>query len=313
MAAIVLLLAMGAVAGVGFLDGGTSTTLPSPGPTIVLWSGAASGTGAAGTGGVVAGVDAPAPASTTASTTTSTAASPDAVPVSAAAVQSLPARLPILMYHYVDDEPPPAGPYADGLTVRTPDFREEMAYLAENGYRTVLLEDVAAALQGGPALPAGKLVSLTFDDGGLDNYTVALPILREHGFVATFFVISGKVGGEGMMTWEQLKEMRAAGMSIQSHTRSHPDLTGLSAEALRAQLVGSKADIEEKAGGSVRVLCYPSGSYDESVMEAARSAGYTLAVTTKAGKDLDPAAALELPRMRIPAFMSIGSFAKAVQ
>ncbi len=275
MAAIVLLLAMGAVAGVGFLDSGTSTTLPSPGPTIVLWS--------------------------------------DAVPVSAAAVESLPAHLPILMYNYVDAEPPPAGAYADGLTVRTPDFREEMAYLAENGYRTVLLEDVAAALRGGQALPAGRLVALTFDDGGLDNYTVAFPILRQHGFVATFFVISGKVGGEGIMTWEQLKEMRSAGMSIQSHTRSHPDLTGLSAEALRAQLAGSKTDIEGQLGGSVRVLCYPSGAYDEPVMEAARSAGYTLAVTTKPGKDLDPASALELPRVRIPAFMSIGSFAKAVE
>ncbi|MHB0980444.1 MAG: polysaccharide deacetylase family protein [Thermoleophilia bacterium] len=308
-----LLLAVGIVAGVAVLDAGPHAAVRSPGPTIVLWSGAASGTGAAGPDGVVAGVDVPAAASTTTSTTTSTSVPSDAVPVSAAAVQSLPARLPILMYHYVDDEPPPAGPYADGLTVRTPDFREEMAYLAENGYRTVLLEDVAAALQGGQSLPAGRLVALTFDDGGLDNYTVAFPILREHGFVATFFVVSGRVGAEGSMTVEQLKEMRSAGMSIQSHTRSHPDLTGLGADALRAQLVGSKADIEEKVGGSVRVLCYPAGSYDKSVVEAARSAGYTLAVTTKSGKDLDPASALELPRMRIPAFMSISSFAKAVQ
>lgn len=308
-----LLLAVGVVAGVAVLDAGLHAAVRSPGPTIVLWSGSATDAGAVGPGDVVTGVDAPAPASNTTSTTTPTAASSDSVPVSAAAVQSLPSRLPILMYHYVDDEPPPAGPYADGLTVRTPDFREEMAYLAENGYRTVLLEDVATALQGGKSLPAGKLVALTFDDGGLDNYTVAFPILREHGFVATFFVVSERMGGEGSMTLEQLKEMRAAGMSIQSHTRSHPDLTGLSADALRAQLVGSKADIEEKVGGSVRVLCYPAGSYDESVVEAARSAGYTLAVTTKTGKDLDPSAALELPRMRIPAFMSIGSFAKAVQ
>ena len=272
MAAIILLLAASALAGVGILDGDPREAPASPGATVVLWSGSLSEPGA-----------------------------------------PLPAQLPILMYHYVDDEPPPAGPYADGLTVRTPDFREEMAYLADNGYRAVLLEDVAAALDGGASLPAGKLVALTFDDGGLDNYTVAYPILREHGFVATFFVITGKVGGEGLMTWEQLKEMKAAGMSIQSHTRSHPDLTGLGAEALSTQLAGSRTDIEEKIGGSVRVLCYPSGAYDESVMKAARTAGYTLAVTTNSGKKLDPTAALQLPRTRVPAFMSIGSFAKAVQ
>ncbi|MHB1343132.1 MAG: polysaccharide deacetylase family protein [Thermoleophilia bacterium] len=107
--------------------------------------------------------------------------------------------------------------------------------------------------------------------------------------------------------------MRAAGTSIQSHTRSHPDLTGLGAEALSAQLTGSRTDIEDKIGGSVRVLCYPSGACDESVMKAAGTAGYTLAVTTNSGKNLDPAAAFQLPRIRVPAFMSIGSFAKAVQ
>ncbi len=282
----------------------------------MLWSGPLSGSGADGAEGglpVTAEGSAAAPVGDVPTTGTVTTSPGNATPVAAAAVQPLPAQLPILMYHYVDAEPPPAGPYADALTVRTPDFREEMAYLAESGYRTVLLEEVAAALDGGASLPAGKLVALTFDDGGLDKYTVAYPILREHGFVATFFVITGEVGGEGLMTWEQLKEMRAAGMSIQSHTRSHPDLTGLSADALSAQLGGSRTDIEEKIGGSVRVLCYPSGEYNEGVTKAARAAGYTLAVTTNSGRNLDPAAALELPRMRVPAFMSIGSFAKAVQ
>lgn len=275
MAAIVLLLASAAVAGVALLHPGAPAASPSPGPTVVIWS------------GVVAADEGPDPAPSI--------------------------HLPILMYHYVDDEPPPAGPYADGLTVRTPDFREEMDYLAQNGYRTVLLEDVADALAGGSPLPAGKLVALTFDDGGLDNYTVAFPLLREHGFVATFFVISGKVGTEGFMSWDQLAEMRAAGMSIQSHTRSHPDLTGLGAAALSSQLEGSRADIEDELGAPVTVLCYPSGSYDDAVVAAAGAAGYALAVTTEHGTELDPAAPLVLPRVRIPAFMPIASFAEAVR
>lgn len=278
MAAIVLLLTICAVAGVGLLDGGAPAATPSPGPTVVLSSGPAF---------AAASVD--------------------------AADGGSPLRLPILMYRHVGDGPPPAVPPADGLSVRTDDFRAEMAHLTESGYRAVLLEDLAAVFEGAAALPAGPLVALTFDDGGLDNYTVAYPILREFGLVATFFVVTEKVGGEGHMTWGQLEEMRAAGMSVQSLTRSHPDLTGLDPEALHTELTGSRTDIEEKLGGSVRVLCYPSGSYDDVVVDAARAAGYALAVTTTPGKELDPGSPLALPRMLVPASASMETFAESLR
>ena len=140
------------------------------------------------------GPSAAATSTATSSTVTTASTLPARLPADAEAL-----RVPILMYHYVDAEPPLDSPYADGLTVRTPDFEAQMDYLADKGYQPVTLDQVYAAMAGLTTLPA-KPVVITFDDGGTDNYTVAYPILREHGFVATFFVITGMVGKDGTMT-----------------------------------------------------------------------------------------------------------------
>lgn len=249
--------------------------------------------------------------------TTSTTATEASAPESAVLPSMLPAdavkvKVPILMYHYVDATPPPAGPYADSLTVRTKDFKAEMTYLVANGYHTVSLSDVYLAMAGRKRLP-GKPVVLTFDDGGLDNFTVAFPVLEQHGLTATFFVITGRVGKEGQMEWRQLREMAARGMSIQSHSVSHPDLRGVSAARLKSELVDSRTAIAEAIGLPSYVLCYPSGAYNDRVIKAARSAGYVMAVTTDRGREGDPSAVFELHRRRVPAFLPPASFANLLR
>ncbi len=221
-------------------------------------------------------------------------------------------HVPVLMYHYVDDEPPPAGPYADGLTVRTPDFIDEMDYLVANGYNTVTLAEAYLAMAGLTRLP-DKAVALTFDDGGLDNYEVAYPILTERGLSGTFFVITKTVGSEGQMSWEQLREMAEGGMSIQSHSYSHPDLPGASDDRLRSELVDSRSAIEEQIGQPVYVLCYPAGSYDQRVIEATEAAGYVMAVATNKGQALGPEAPFEITRVRVSPFVPLESFARYVE
>ena len=221
-------------------------------------------------------------------------------------------HVPVLMYHYVDKEPPPAGPYADGLTVRTPDFIKELEYLAENGHHTVTLADVYLAMAGVRELPA-KPVALTFDDGGLDNYDVAFPLLKEYGCKATFFIITERIGMDGQMDWDQLREMVAAGMSVQSHTVSHPGLPGVSDARLQSELVESRAVIAEGVGEPGYVLSYPSGAYDERVIEAAKSAGYVMAVATDHGVEVSPEAPFEITRLRVQPFLPIGTFARLVR
>jgi len=216
------------------------------------------------------------------------------------------------MYHYVDEEPPPAGPYADPLTVRTPDFIDQLQYLATHGYHAVTLAEVYLAMAGMRELPE-KPVVLTFDDGGLDNYTVAFPLLRKYGFVAVFFVISKRIGADGQMNWDQLREMASSGMHIQSHTVSHPDLRDVSDARLRSELEDSRRTISEGVSQPGYVLAYPGGSYNARVIEATRAAGYVMAVTTDHGRPVDPQAPFEIRRLRVPAFMSVSEFARLVK
>jgi peptidoglycan/xylan/chitin deacetylase (PgdA/CDA1 family) len=250
--------------------------------------------------------------SVAATVSTQRSISEEDLPAGPLPAEAIKVHVPILMYHYVDDSPPPAGPYADALTTRTKDFTAQMQYLVENGHHTVSLADVYLAMAGRVELP-NKPIVLTFDDGGIDNYEVAFPLLKEYGLTGTFFVITGSVGREGQMSWEQLQEMAAQGMSIQSHTVSHPDLRGVSASKLESELVDSRQAIAEAIGEPSYVLCYPAGAYDSRVIEATRAAGYVMAVATDKGQEGDPAAVYEMKRRRIQAFLSLATFAKLAQ
>lgn len=93
--------------------------------------------------------------------------------------------LPVLMYHHV-------GPRPGLVTVSPASFRAHMAWIAANGWRTVGCDDLAGFIAGS-SLPA-KSVLLTFDDGYLDNYVHAWPVLREFGLHAAIFLVTGWLG-----------------------------------------------------------------------------------------------------------------------
>jgi peptidoglycan/xylan/chitin deacetylase (PgdA/CDA1 family) len=221
--------------------------------------------------------------------------------------------IPILMYHYVADVPPSTGPYASGLTVRTGDFDDQMRYLAHNGYQTVDLGDLYLARRGLKTLPP-KSVILTFDDGGLDNYRVAFPILVKYGLRGTFFVVTGKVGAVGQMDWDDLRVMADQGMSVDSHTVSHPvDLRVVDDPRLARELGDSRTAIAQNLGLAPESLSYPSGRYDERVAAAAKAAGYLLAVSTNSGSDAGTDADFQIRRIRVAAFESLEGFSSSLQ
>jgi peptidoglycan/xylan/chitin deacetylase (PgdA/CDA1 family) len=137
--------------------------------------------------------------------------------------------------------------------------------------------------------PLGREIALTFDDGYVDTYAKAFPLLQQHGFSATIFLVLNRVGrrrdwGLGppvdLMGWDHVEEMARCGFSFQSHTCSHPDLTELSAVALRQELADSKAKLEDKVQREVRYLAYPYGRYNDRVLDGAREAGYAAAYGT---------------------------------
>ncbi len=235
-----------------------------------------------------------------------------AIPESSAPASVLPASegtssafVPILMYHYVRTVDPDADPIGYNLSVTPEQFADQLDWLADAGYSTLHMRDIAACLSGEYVCP-DRSVALTFDDGYADAYTEALPRLQAHGFVATFYVVSSFVGQPGYLGWEELRSLHDAGMEIGAHSIHHPDLTLMSEAGAYAEIAGSGSEIAAELGRPVSSFCYPAGKYNAVVAEAVRAAGYSSAVTTdQTGHQGDLFA---LPRWRIYGDLSLEGF-----
>jgi len=162
----------------------------------------------------------------------------------------------------------------DSYTLAESDFRAHMERLSSNGYTPVLAEDYCRCLRDPCAFLPDKCVLITFDDGHESNLTIAVPILREFGFKATFFITTGRTGTSGYMNPAQLRELKKAGMSVQSHAKTHLFLSELSEADLARELIESKKALEEILGAEVPFLSFPGGRYNRAALEHARSAGY---------------------------------------
>ena len=193
-------------------------------------------------------------------------------------------RVPILMYHYVSVPPEGADKYRTDLSVSPEQFRQQMKYLSENGYDTIDLYDLSRAVTNKQELPP-KSVIITLDDGYRDNYENAFPILQEFGLEATFFLATDFIdrGLPGYMTWEMIREMADAGMRFEPHSKTHPDLTGQDREYVIYQILGSMETIEAQIGSRPRYFAYPSGRYDEQVLEIMEELDFWGAVSTDGG------------------------------
>ena len=137
----------------------------------------------------------------------------------------------------------------------------------------ISLEELILTLQEGRTPDKGTTV-ITFDDGNVSDFSLATPILKKYDFTATFFVTVGWVGNLGYLSWDQIAEMNCLGMSIQSHTMTHPFLTNLDNTNLQKELSDSKAILEEKLAKSVDFVSIPSGFVNGRVKKMAKNAGY---------------------------------------
>jgi peptidoglycan/xylan/chitin deacetylase (PgdA/CDA1 family) len=220
------------------------------------------------------------------------------------------ARVPILMYHYISVPPPDADKYRLDLSVTPAAFEAQMAYLAAEGYHPIRVSDLSDYLREGKPLPPKPIV-LTFDDGYIDNYENALPILEKYKFTATFFIITQFIDDHkpGYMDWNQVEELAIDGMEVGSHTLDHIDLRGKSRAVQTTQIVGSKAMIEARIGTPVKSFCYPAGRYDAQTISILRSAGYLAATTEIQGTYQSEKSIFELRRIRIRGSYSVTDFA----
>lgn len=194
--------------------------------------------------------------------------------------------LPILMFHSLDDE-------ASALSFPPLLFRQAMATLHRGGYRTLSLLEAVECLRQRKAFPDASFV-ITFDDGYQTVYREAFPALQEFGFKATLFVSVGEkapadlsgtlpsIQNRLMLSWHELREMHRYGMTIGSHSLTHPDLTRMRPHQIEDEVCRSKKVIEETLSAPVNCFAFPYGSYDRRSLEIVRQ-HYDCACSTRLG------------------------------
>lgn len=188
-------------------------------------------------------------------------------------------RLRILMYHSI------AQSNGDRLAV-TPDlFARQMQFLADRDFRVVSLEEACGKLGSDGDL--ARAIVLTFDDGHRDFLTTAAPILEQHRFTATLFVVTGSLGGttqwsstdrtSGLLSRDELRELRSHGFHLGSHTVTHTDLRTLDEAKLAQELADSRSAIAE-LGETFIPFAYPGGTFTPRERDAVERGGYDCGV-----------------------------------
>jgi peptidoglycan/xylan/chitin deacetylase (PgdA/CDA1 family) len=222
-------------------------------------------------------------------------------------------RVPILMYHYVSVPPEDADKYRADLSVTPDAFREQMAYLAENGFETVDLYDLSLAITGKRDLPQ-KPIIITLDDGYRDNFENAFPILQEFGLSATFFIVTQPIddGNENYLSWKMVEEMADAGMRIEPHSKTHADLSIQEEENIIYEVLGSQETIAAHIGQTPRFFCYPGGNYNDSTIGVVSDLDFWGAVTTASGEWHGFDDRFEWSRLRMRNTTTLAEFADLV-
>ena len=312
---LALALCVGAtlVAGSSFRPPGAAVPSMATPPAYVSVAASAATPGAAGTPEPTAEQWLPLPADTPAvsSSPATTPCAPDLhsecyappppTPAPALVPTSGPAftlRVPILEYHRIK---PPAGESGSiaSLIVAPEIFTAQMDALSVAGWHTITMGQFGDDLRLG-VQPPPKTFVITFDDGYEDGYQYAYPILSRHGFVATFFVIAGKIGEAWQLSPAHMRELVAAGNEIGNHSMNHTNMMVMTPESLTVETYGASAIIADHVGIWPKSFSYPMGlTYAPTGAAVAATPGILTAVIQGGSKRETWANRLEIPRIRV--------------
>lgn len=243
-------------------------------------------------------------------------------------------RFRILCYHRVCDLPKTRD-YVYRISVSPAAFNEQMAFLSQNGFNVITLDEFIERRDSGKKLEP-KTVAITFDDGYGDNYLIAFPILRKYGFRATFFVTTDYIDSNNIFHWLKLGEellshsqeesqywlpltkqyildMSNYGVSFGSHSKSHCNLTEVDLGLAEKEVSGSKEQLEKLLSRQVICFSYPYGKMSEQVKNLVKAAGYKAAVTVKGGSNTLESDFFQLRRTSIGRDDSFARFKRKVE
>lgn len=193
------------------------------------------------------------------------------------------ARIPILLYHYVEFVKDKKDKTRILMSIHPDYFEEQLKTLLLTNYTTVFVKEIPNILNGAPfgCMPA---VALSFDDGYVDFYTNVFPILKKYQAKATIYIITNKIGKKDYLNEKQIRELIASGLvEIGSHTKDHVDLNETSVEQSRQQIKESKKILEDEFGIPIQTFSYPYGHYKQRDIDLVKEASYSAAVTVSEG------------------------------
>ncbi len=200
--------------------------------------------------------------------------------------------MPVLLYHNFCSD---TDKNKDGLSVTWSNFKEQMDWLYQNAITVVSLEKMlaeaqywkteeeAARAQGAVSPGIKKKVVLTLDAGDMSNYHFALPILKEKGFSATFFVTINDIGKSGKMDWPMVYDLFRQGMGVGSHGLTRSYLTAHNNYTLLNELLMSKQILEKYIRKRVDFLSVQQGFYNQRILTIARDVGFKAVCVSDSG------------------------------
>lgn len=196
-------------------------------------------------------------------------------------------RIPILCYHQFTDK----RQGRNSMVVPKVEFEQQMAYLKNNGYKVLSLQDVRAFIDGEKAVP-DKAVVITIDDGYKSFYSVAYPILKKYDFPSTLFIYPDFVGAGVGLRWKEVGILHDDPLvEIQSHSKSHDSLSprpgGEDPNEYMARLITEVETtdriLSRKIGRPAEHFAYPYGNSSLELINMLQKNGYELALTVKKG------------------------------
>jgi len=211
--------------------------------------------------------------------------------------------VPIILFHHVS-----VSPINSQYYVPPEKFDEELKLLRDWEYTTITIEMLLKAINEGADLPPRPII-ISFDDGNLDNYTNAFPIMQKYGFTGVVYIVGNYVGADKYMNADQIKDMAASGWEVGSHSMSHADLTFLEPQRQRYEVVESKELLEQTLGVPIKTIAYPFGKSNGAVIDYAHFAGYTAGMSLGFTYDQGSSNLFTLQRRDIKGTYSVKQFA----
>ncbi len=222
----------------------------------------------------------PAKSTDTTKTTTVTKTGPIA---DAATILARP-EIPILCYHQIRDYKPTDSKVAKDYIVPPSVFAEQMKALADSGYHTVLPEELYNYLAYGSPLPS-KPVMLTFDDTDLEQFTVAAPEMKKHGYKGVFFIMTVSIGRPRYMSKEQIQQLSDEGHAIGSHTWDHHNVKKYAGDDWATQIEKPTKQLETITGKKINFFAYPFGLWNPEAIPELKKRGMIAAFQLYAKRD----------------------------